>query len=196
MARRLFDRLPPSRWTLEWHLPLWLGDALRVDPDASRAIVLSNVLGLGSIRLQDDLADGEVAPQATEAAGQLAAALYDAALEPYRAWFPPASPFWAHLERCMRAWRSATDATGGEEHLAARGAPLKVSAFALCLLADRLVTFRALEPCLDRALEALVRYDHADPRRPAAGAERVRGRRPSERRPGSAPHTVERCSSR
>jgi hypothetical protein len=52
----------------------------------------------------------------------------------------------------------------GEWHapsrLSARGAPLKVSAFAVCLLADRPDDYSPLAGCIDHALEALVLYDH------------------------------------
>lgn len=164
MALRLLARLQPERWMLEWYLPWWLGDALGLDRGVSREIVLSNLLGLGSIRLQDDLADGEVASDEVDAAGHLAAALYQAALRPYEAWFEPASPFWDYLARCMGAWQAATsdaDVDGDvEQRLAARGAPLKISAFAVCLLAGRATAYPALEPCLDHALSALVRSDH------------------------------------
>jgi hypothetical protein len=158
-SRRLLDRLAPSRWTLEWYLPWWLGRALALDPATAHEIVLSNVLGLGSIRLQDDLADGEIPTGETDDAHRLAAALYDAALAPYRARFEPSSPFWDHLESAMRAWRVAAT-NDGPARLAARGAPLKISADAVCRLAGRASACAAIEPCLDHALEALVRLDH------------------------------------
>ena len=159
LARRLLERLPPRRWTLEWYLPWWLGRAFELDREVTREIVLSTILGLGSIRLQDDLADGDVGPEDFAAARTLSAALYEAALAPYRARFDPASPFWGQLDVWMQAWERATR---DDDHLllAERGAPLKVPAFAVCLLADRLDAFPVLERCLDLALEALVLFDH------------------------------------
>lgn len=157
MAMRLLERLPPDRWMLEWLLPWWLAHALMLPPNTAREIVLSNLLGLGSIRLQDDLADGEVEPGEAVAASALSASLYEAAVEPYRSWFPPGSRFWAHLEASMAAWRAGSDDEG---RLAARGAPLKISAFAVCLLARRSDLYRNLDRLLDDALEALVLYDH------------------------------------
>lgn len=156
LALALLERLPPARWTLEWYLPWWLGRAFGLDDAVSSEVVLSNVLGLASIRLQDDLDDGEVAPNEQVAARTLATALYDAALEPYRARFDAVSPFWGHLDRQMTKWRAATSGLD----LAARGAPLHVAAVAACLYADRMDVYGALGPCLDNALEALVRYDH------------------------------------
>lgn len=186
MATRLLARLPPERWMLEWHLPWWLGHALGLDRGLAREIVLSNLLGLGSIRLQDDLADGEVAAKDMVATNTLSAALYEAALEPYRSRFPPESEFWAHLETCMAEWRSATGegaASGGSgaasgdvasdsigasgdpeaavgRRLEARGAPLKISAFAICLSTGRIDLYPTVDRCLDDTLEALVLYDH------------------------------------
>jgi hypothetical protein len=159
LAKRLLARLSPARWTLEWYLPWWLGHAFGLDPRIARDLVLSNVLGLGSIRLQDDLADGEVDSADVAGATVLAAALYQAALAPYRARFAVRSPFWAHLDGCMVAWREATEGTS-RGRLAAVGAPLRISAFAACLLAGRPDAYRSLERCLDGALEGTVRLDH------------------------------------
>jgi hypothetical protein len=156
MATRLLERLPPERWMLEWHLPWWLGHALGLDRELARALVLSNLFGLGSIRLQDDLADGDIARRHTVKATALASTLYDLALDPYRT-FPVGSRFWPHLERCMTDWRAATGAGG---RLAERGAPLKVSAFGVCLLSGRDGVYPTLDRLLDEALEALVLYDH------------------------------------
>jgi hypothetical protein len=157
MAIQLLGRLPPERWMLEWHLPWWLGLALGLERDLAQEIVLSNLFGLGSIRIQDDLADGEIARRKAGKASVLATTLYDLALEPYRARFPAGSPFWAHLDTCMTDWREAQRAEG---RLAARGAPLKISAFGVCLLAGRDDVYPALDRLLDDALEALVLYDH------------------------------------
>lgn len=157
MAMKLLERLAPERWMLEWHVPWWLGLALGLDRAIAREIVLSNVFGLGSIRLQDDLVDGEVVSRRAVAAKTLATVLYELALEPYRSRFPAGSPFWVHLETCMSDWRTAT---GDGDRLAARGAPLKISAFAVCRLTDRVDLYPSVDRILDEALEALVLYDH------------------------------------
>ncbi len=160
-ARQLLDRLPPERWTLEWYLPWWLGHAFRLRREIALDLVLSNVLGLASIRLEDDLIDGEVPREQVLAARRLSSALYEAALEPYRAHFGQDSPFWGYLSSCMREWRQASAHRGEEDlRLAGRGAPLKISAFAVCLLAGRLDVVPKLERCLHDALEAMVLYDH------------------------------------
>jgi hypothetical protein len=157
LAIRLLDRLPAERWVLEWHLPWWLGHAFGLSPDVARELVLGNLFGLGSIRLQDDLADGEVAPGDIDDAADLSSELYAMALEPYRSRFPPGSPFWTHLESSMAAWRASSETAAA---LGTRGAPLKVSVFAVCLLTDRVDRYPILDHLLDEALEALVLYDH------------------------------------
>lgn len=157
-AIRLLERLPPGRWTLEWYLPWWLGQAFGLDREVSTEIVLSTLLGLGWIRLQDDLADGDVRLEDLAAARTLSAGLYEAALVPYRARFGPTSPFWGRLDQWMREWERAT--RNDAYLLAGRGAPLKIPAYAVCLLADRQDVFPVLERCLDEALEALVLFDH------------------------------------
>lgn len=171
LAIRVFDRLEPRRWTLEWHLPWWLGLAFGLDEDEATELVIGTVLGLASIRLQDDLADGDIAVDEVAAAADLSATLYQLALAPYRSRFPASSPFWSHLTTTMSAWRAATDGAaprdrrthdGGDAsgaRLAMRGAPLKVPAFAICLLTDRRDAYPILDRGLDHALTALVLYD-------------------------------------
>jgi hypothetical protein len=172
LAMRLFDRIEPGRWTLEWNLPWWLGLAFGLDEDEATELVLGTVLGLASVRLQDDLADGDVPASERAAAIDLSATLYELALAPYRSRFPPSSRFWAHLATTMAAWRAATDGAApgdtGTHHelddthgrLAIRGAPLKVPAFAICLLTDQMDAYPVLDRGLDHALTALVLYDH------------------------------------
>lgn len=60
LARRHLARLTPDRWTIEWHLPSWLGRRFDLDQGFVQALVRSNVLGLLAIRLEDDIEDGDV----------------------------------------------------------------------------------------------------------------------------------------
>lgn len=174
LAGRLFDRIGPDRWRLEWSLPVWLGKAVGLHPEIVAGVVRSTVMGLGAIRLEDDLADGEVAPEEIAGARVLLAVLFDAAIQPYRAMFDDRSPFWAELDRRMDEWRAAArDGTatpanlgadgraGDAGRLAARGAPLHIPACAVCLAADRPELYPALGRSLDHVLEAEVLYDHA-----------------------------------
>jgi len=161
LAIRTLRRLTPADWTLEWYLPWWLGHSFRVDPSVAAQLVLSNVLGLVSVRLQDDLLDGDVPAADLDGATRLSAALFDDALVVYRRHFDEASLFWPFLERSMAEWRRASTAEGPLRwaELSRRGAPLKIAGFATCLLADRRDSWELVERCIDHALLALVRYD-------------------------------------
>jgi hypothetical protein len=172
LAMRVLDRLEPARWELEWHLPWWLGHDMGLDPAVSRELVLSNVLGLASIRLRDDLLDGDLDEYDSSAALALSGALYEAAIETYRAHFPTGSDLWPEIALRMTEWRTATgdnaappgadaeDSQAVARHLARRGAPLRISAFAVCLLAARTDVYPRLGRCLDHALAAMVLFDH------------------------------------
>ncbi len=171
---RLRDRLDPAHWALEWNLAGWLGQAFGLEARLTDEICLSNVLGLASIRLRDDLADGEmVAAGGPLSATQMADRLHEAAVEVYGRLFEPASVFWTQLDLRMTEWHEATIAAAmagpdaelplqaaSSAQLAKRGAPLKISAFAVCLLAVRRDQFPAIDRCLDHALTAMVLYDH------------------------------------
>jgi hypothetical protein len=155
LARLELERLSPDRWTIEWHLPAWLGRRFDLDPGLVDALVRSNVLGLLSVRLGDDLEDGEVALADVPTARALAEIAYEEALAGYRAWFDDRSAIWPFLERSMAAWRAG--ATGAD--LAARGAPIRIAGFACCLAAGQVDLWPTLERSLDGAVTALVLYD-------------------------------------
>jgi hypothetical protein len=154
LAARTLDRVRPPNWTLEWYLPMWLGHAFGVPGETSLQIASSNVLGLVAVRLEDDALDGEIAGEELEAARRVSAALLAAAIGAYRPLFGPGSPFWAELDATLSTWRSSPTRS-----LAARGAPLKVGARAICLLADRAAAWPMVDACLDNALTALALYD-------------------------------------
>lgn len=176
LATELIRRLQPDHWTLEWYLPWWLGQSLAVDPAICGDIVLGNVLGLASLRLRDDLADGEIRPADEPGARALSDALYAEAMALFRERFGETSPLWAVLARSMAQWDVATLAhalrpAGSRRHrprlrrfdvIARRGAPLKVCASALCLLADRPDIVPRLDAAIDHALAAWILFDDAN----------------------------------
>jgi hypothetical protein len=173
LARRVVERLQPPRWTLEWHLPWWLGQAYGADPAVVDDVVLANVLGLAALRLEDDLLDGEVAPEDVPGATRLSPALFDAAIAIYRHRFDPGSPIWLAIRRAMQRWRAGTSAgapagatrpiggTWERRRLARRGEPLKICASAMCLVAGRERDLPALEQAIEHALAAWVLADDA-----------------------------------
>lgn len=163
---QLRGRLAPERWRLEWHLPWWVGRSFGLDAALCLELSVSSVLGLAAVRLRDDIADGELDGADQAAAAAWSQALLDAALETYRARLPSGSEFWPFVASVLGpegpaapVSRSVSVSDGSD--LARRGAPLKVPAFAVCLLADRSDAFPSLARCLDHALTALVLYDHA-----------------------------------
>jgi hypothetical protein len=157
MAMRSLAGLTPPNWKLEWYLPWWLADVFQLDADVGSELVLSNVLGLVSIRLQDDLVDGDVAETDVTDAHRLATLLFEQALAAYRSLLPSMSPLWAFVGRSMSEWRAGSSPDAPQ--LSSRAAPLRISAFGTCLLADRADTWPILDLCLDHALTGLVLYD-------------------------------------
>jgi hypothetical protein len=155
LVERYLDTLTPERWTIEWHLPWWLASRFALPDDLAAELVASNVLGLLSVRVADDVADGDLPPEDVAEAREIAAAAMDVALVPYRRLFGCASAFWPFLHQSMAAWRAGAS---GAVH-ALRAAPIKVGAFGCCLLAHRTEVWPALDRCLDRAMTALVLYD-------------------------------------
>ncbi len=170
-ALQLTGRLDPAHWKLEWNIAAWVGEALSIDEAIQREISVANVLGLAAIVLFDDLEDGEVDQIGLEGPAAIANELYQSFMAPYRLLFDGDSPFWVERDRLMATWRNVTtaaarrlgasatsDAIGAD--LAARGAPLKISVTALCLLADSPRTLSQLDSCLDHTLTGMVLYDH------------------------------------
>ncbi len=164
---RLQGRLDPARWHLEWNFSDWIGTAFGVSASICREITLSNALILASVVWQDDLEDGEIRVAHQGRARHVGEALFEDALEPYRLMLPAGSPFWQAVEMWMEAWRTATtEAATMHTHrldassLAVRGAPLKIPAYGLSLIAGRTDAFPTLETCIDHAMTGLVLYDH------------------------------------
>ena len=88
--------------------------------------------------------------------------------------FERASPFWDRYTTYLDQWRQAgksEDAWRGGPHvrlvddwrfLAWRGAPAKITATGVCLLAGRAAVIAPLETCIDHIMAATVLLDHAD----------------------------------
>jgi len=172
-ALQLRGRLDPKRWALEWSFGRWVGTALGIESGIWREITISNALILASVIWQDDIEDGELAVADRASAERLGSDLFHAAMEPYRALIPGSSPFWPAVDRWMSSWRDATAHAALTHHnayapgkgidlptLALRGAPLKIPAYGLCLLADRPAAFPALEASIEHAMSGMVLYDH------------------------------------
>jgi len=160
LARRTLAELTPERWTLEWHLPWWVGRAFGLAADACELLVTGNVLGLLALHLEDDLRDGDVPAGEVREAASLAKALLREAISTYATLLPPTSPFWPFLELALARWRVAQAGEAMVNRVEAdRAAPVRVAGFAVCELTARGDRWPLLEQCLDHGLSALVRYD-------------------------------------
>lgn len=175
LALRTLARMQPERWGMEWYLPKWLGETFGLDRTHADTLVLINSLGLVSIRLQDDLADGERAEDEQDSMVELAHVLYQAALDLYRPYFPTSAVFWKRLDTYMDAWRAATATVNqlplsdldrfrklqdpSTRRIADLGAPLKICVEAVCSLTAHAFS-PPLDALLDHAFLAAVLHDH------------------------------------
>ena len=174
VAERLLERIAPPSWTLEWLLPRWIGAPLGLDETTTIDLMLANVLGLGYVRLQDDLADGGVEKAALPATVCLSALLYQEWMALYRRLLAASSPVWTYCARYQSQWIEATlysnqqpeaafaaDNDNDLLRLAARGAPLKICCAGVCLLADHEEKIVPLTSAIDYLLAGMVLVDHA-----------------------------------
>ena len=181
VARVLMARLTPDRWALEWSLPYWLGQMLGLERDAWLNLVASNVLGLGFVRLQDDLVDGEIAEPSTGegAPSRVAAILLSTTLHhlwtgSLREMLGADRLFWSWFDACLAQWQAATWASlsapaapfrefGPAEFAALghRGAPLKVCVAGACLLGGQVERIPPIAAAVDDLLTGAVLLDQA-----------------------------------
>lgn len=173
VADAWLETIRPPHWALEWSLPYWVGEHFGLPSDITRQLVLANVLGLAYIRLQDALADGEVAEISPPLAPPLATALHQRWVGVLRGALGGEPRFWICFERYLTEWVWATaDAhpPSAREfrafraadflHLAHRGAPLKSCCAAAALLAGESAHLPAWEAAVDYLLVAAVLLDH------------------------------------
>lgn len=173
-GRQVLEGISTPGWTLEWYLPLWLAHAFDLSPSVAQRLVLANVYGLSSLRLQDDLEDGELGGMDRPTATRLAEIFFQEALQQYQPLFASTSPFWHTLDGFMSRWRAATRRanlplprrfarlTDDDFHaLAERGAPLKICCVASCLLAGRAEQIPGLCAVVDDLLVGTILLDHA-----------------------------------
>jgi hypothetical protein len=168
------ETISPPNWALEWSLPHWLGESFGLSIETTRRLILSNVLGLAHIRLQDVLIDGERRNIGPREAVLLSGVFYRLWAGAYIDLFGSDRRFWGHFDRYLNEWLCATaDSNAGPLGdfgsytqgdflwLAHRGAPLKICCAAACLKAGREPAIPALEAAVDRLMAAAVLLDHA-----------------------------------
>ena len=166
LAATTIARVQPPNWTLEWQLPWWLGASFGLSAATRREIVVSNVLGLAAVRLQDDLVDRELPDRDRVTASRLAPILIERASAIYRDWFPPEAPFWRDLQLDLADWRRSMAATSTPRRepppldaLASRAAPLLIGARAVTVLAGHASDWPPIERCLRHGVAALALLD-------------------------------------
>jgi hypothetical protein len=173
-AHDLLERIATPNWALEWCLPLWVGENLGLPHDTQRLLMLSNVFGLGYVRVQDDLTDDEAAKAPREEALALSTLLYHLWMDAYRDLFSAHPAFWPRLDAILGEWVQATLA-GNQPNagaawplteparlqLAHRGAPLKLAPGGACLLAGKDGLIPTWDEALEHLLAAMVLFDHA-----------------------------------
>lgn len=173
-AEGLLARISPPNWTLEWSLPGWLGAAMGLSLDKTRAVTLGNLYGLAYVRLHDDLCDERYTDDQRAEALALATHLYQRWLTVYIQLFGDSAQFWAHFECYHDQWLQASLPSSRSpaapfaryedaqfQALSHRGALIKVCAAATCLLTAREDLLPMLERCLDQLMVGAVLLDHA-----------------------------------
>jgi len=168
------EPIQPPRWALEWSLPFWLGESFGLPSEVTRRLVLSNVVGLAYVRLQDARTDGEMLPFQPTSAPLLSTLLYQRWMHEYIDLFGGDRRFWTRFDQYLAEWlEAAAFSNETPEHsfrdygpddylrLAHRGAPLKVCVAGACLLAEREDLLSALTDAIDHLLVSAVLLDHA-----------------------------------
>lgn len=186
-GRALLARISAGNWSLEWGLPLWLGEALGASDSVIADTVLFNAFGLGFVRLADDLSDGEspLGTEPTPEGGLPSPARADwvllsvtlqhlASLQCERLSRGATGPLlWSRFDEAMNQWlRASTERTQPTRaafsrltdedflRLAHRGAPLKVCGAAMALASGRPDLLEPVERVIDELLVACVLLDH------------------------------------
>lgn len=168
------ERVTPQRWLLEWGLPLWLGESFGLTTNAAHTLALCNILGLAYIRIQDDLADGDLSAALRPGLVALSSIAFQQAMAHYARFFASDERFWTALELRLGQWAQgltfradlAPNYTAQPDHqslyrLSHAGAPVHIGLVAACLLSHRGDILPRLGAALDDWLLASVLLDHA-----------------------------------
>lgn len=159
-------------------MPLWLGEQFQFPEAVTRQLLLTNVMLVAYARLFDDLADGEdqaycgMSPALGSILLHLLSGQYRSLFQLKESSFTVYAHFWAGMDALMRNWWRATlnpnpmvyppfGAYRDEDFLrmADRGAFLKVSMLAACLLGDRPDLIPALSSAVERLTVGVILLD-------------------------------------
>ncbi len=155
-------------------MPLWLGESFGLTTEAAHTLALCNILGLAYIRIQDDLADGELPAAMRPGLVALSSVAFQQAMAHYARFFAGDERFWAALELRLGQWAQgltfsadlAPNFTAQPDsqslyRLSHAGAPVHIGLVAACLLSRRSEVLSQLGAALDDWLLASVLLDHA-----------------------------------
>ena len=176
----LLDEISSQNWYLEWNLPAWIGNCLEIKHEIIDMLTLSNIFGLGFVRLQDRFIDQDSTLD-IDITLALRSFLFNVWLDQYKTLFEPGSVFWGYFEQFLGEWtRSEYEAGGpGEVALvtsltkrseeldlnykffARRGAPLKNCCAAACLLSNQVSALPQIQQGCDHLVAGMVLVDHA-----------------------------------
>ncbi|HET7009581.1 MAG TPA: hypothetical protein VFI11_02295 [Anaerolineales bacterium] len=164
------SRLATPNWQLEWNLPRWLAEAFALPEEVVRRVVLANVLGLGYVRMIDDLRDRETASLGLADTRSLANVLYEAAISTYLEMLGTHEWFWAQLERFLHEWQAVKPEdvcldvlhAGGADvqSLARLGSPLHIGTAAMCAISGQEGRLEEMMEPVRHYLVACVLLDH------------------------------------
>ena len=170
------ERISPPEWELEWSLPNWLGEPLKVDDSTIQAVTRANVYGLVYVCLSDDLLDNDIDEANFSNSQIVKIAAYEHWLNEYRQLFKEtSSDFWPSYDSCMDEWHESLNKScihpdidfdtylrKNYLELAHRAAPLKTCCIAICVMTNRLNFMPPLVEALDHLNTASVLFDQAD----------------------------------
>ncbi|MGA9532925.1 MAG: hypothetical protein WBR18_09435, partial [Anaerolineales bacterium] len=156
-----------SAWAMEWNLARWLGSGFGLAEATQRRLVMANAFGLLALKIDDDLADGELEP--LPGTGGLFNLLLAEAENILKVDILQSNPYWIEHQRVLTTWRrrhgsSRTPARRRIDPsgpvLSGAGAPLHLCGRAVCLLSDRSDLSAPVDAVLSHYLSAFVLLDH------------------------------------
>jgi hypothetical protein len=170
-GKQLFQRIASPNWSVEWNLPLWLGDRYGLTEIQQWHLVTANVFGLGYVRLHDDRRDGEAHEGDASSASSVETRLFQAAQEELRRLLGADGGFWETFNTLMDRWRAAGESRYGKlnvltmppdqrDQLADIGAPLLISCAACVTLQPEAHDLDTLTAPVRHYLTAAVLFDH------------------------------------
>jgi hypothetical protein len=168
LGRAWVQRLNPLRGArsnyIGYLLPYWMRDAADVELAACRELAAANIHALIHFFLLDDVIDtGPGMDKAAVRDALVLGQLFQASFQQrYTRYYTSESPIWSHYQRYLAEWAHAVarekDLQADPDdvrQLAGKSAPVKLSAAAMLLLADRSDMLPEMEEAVELTLATL-----------------------------------------